>query len=569
MNRFLAASLTLALFACEPIDENGDGVSDGVVKPDTVSQVAASKAVGTVSGLVVSSSRAGVGGVSVTLVLGAGGEQPTYTTTTSDSGVFSFKHVPAGGTGTLLFEKAGYSSARTSVGIPAAAGNFPLNDANGDVGQISLSPLTSSVWFRVYTADGAPAAGANAFLEFPAASFDKSGSVAGRHTATAQVGADGVLRFDNVPDLAPLSQLTNTPVSLVVAAFDQNGDGTPDFHGHGASWPVSTLYTSAGFAPITLNRFESTAPLRIIGTNVASFNDGAGSPPYRNAVRGSDPVTVTFNQPVTSSGTAQLVTVLAEDCESTVGITVTQTSPFSLSVAPSGGAWEAGAEFNIAVRVTGVETGETNTYIGYFFGLDPATPKGVDSVSFRAFKPAGTMAMQTVFTPASDTLYAFFDAPVRDQGAGDAVVQFDLDINNNSNRQDCGEYQGTTTGEFQALCGLNLYADEPLTALRSTDSFFTCLPSGYTNRWVVQGTVQPALEQAMAALDVGQLSNPIPVDGGVCIIAASGVNTGVGIRVVVPQTSNSATTYQSAAGVPVKGIVPGSLLSVTIRQSPP
>lgn len=36
--------------------------------------------------------------------------------------------------------------------------------------------------------------------------------------------------------------------------------------------------------------------------------------------------------------------------------------------------------------------------------------------------------------------------------------------------------------------------------------------------WVVEGTVSPALQQAMDNLDVGQLSNPIVVEGGVYII---------------------------------------------------
>lgn len=50
---------------------------------------------------------------------------------------------------------------------------------------------------------------------------------------------------------------------------------------------------------------------------------------------------------------------------------------------------------------------------------------------------------------------------------------------------------------------------------------FSAAPSaarGGDAGWVVQGTVQPALEQAMEALTVGQLSNPIPVDGGVYIL---------------------------------------------------
>ena len=50
---------------------------------------------------------------------------------------------------------------------------------------------------------------------------------------------------------------------------------------------------------------------------------------------------------------------------------------------------------------------------------------------------------------------------------------------------------------------------------------FSAAPSaarGGDAGWVVKGTVQPALEQAMEALTVGQLSNPIPVEGGVYIL---------------------------------------------------
>jgi len=50
---------------------------------------------------------------------------------------------------------------------------------------------------------------------------------------------------------------------------------------------------------------------------------------------------------------------------------------------------------------------------------------------------------------------------------------------------------------------------------------FSAAPSaarGGDAGWVVQGTIQPALETAMESLAVGQLSNPIPVDGGVYIL---------------------------------------------------
>ncbi|WGM31572.1 Chaperone SurA [Brevundimonas sp. NIBR11] len=50
---------------------------------------------------------------------------------------------------------------------------------------------------------------------------------------------------------------------------------------------------------------------------------------------------------------------------------------------------------------------------------------------------------------------------------------------------------------------------------------FSAAPSaarGGDAGWVVQGTVQPALQTALDALQVGQLSRPIPVEGGVYII---------------------------------------------------
>lgn len=50
---------------------------------------------------------------------------------------------------------------------------------------------------------------------------------------------------------------------------------------------------------------------------------------------------------------------------------------------------------------------------------------------------------------------------------------------------------------------------------------FSAAPSatrGGDAGWVVEGTVQPALQQALEQLEVGQLSRPIPVDGGVYIV---------------------------------------------------
>ena len=80
---------------------------------------------------------------------------------------------------------------------------------------------------------------------------------------------------------------------------------------------------------------------------------------------------------------------------------------------------------------------------------------------------------------------------------------------------------------------------------------FSAAPSavrGGDAGWIVQGTVQPALQTALDALQVGQLSRPIPVDGGVYIVymrdkrsgAATSLVTMKQAMVELPQTATDA-----------------------------
>lgn len=80
---------------------------------------------------------------------------------------------------------------------------------------------------------------------------------------------------------------------------------------------------------------------------------------------------------------------------------------------------------------------------------------------------------------------------------------------------------------------------------------FSAAPSatrGGDAGWIVQGTVQPALQTALDALEVGQLSRPIPVDGGVYIVymrdkrsgAATSLVTMKQVMVELPQTATDA-----------------------------
>lgn len=70
--------------------------------------------------------------------------------------------------------------------------------------------------------------------------------------------------------------------------------------------------------------------------------------------------------------------------------------------------------------------------------------------------------------------------------------------------------------------------------------------------WIVQGTVQPALQQAFDALEPGQLSNPIPVEGGVYIVymrdKRSGADTNlVQLRQAMVELSETASDTDVAA----------------------
>lgn len=57
-------------------------------------------------------------------------------------------------------------------------------------------------------------------------------------------------------------------------------------------------------------------------------------------------------------------------------------------------------------------------------------------------------------------------------------------------------------------------------------------PRGGDAGWIVEGTVQPALQQALDELAVGQLSRPIPVEGGVYILYMRDKRDGSAVNLV-------------------------------------
>lgn len=529
MTRILSACMLLALAACAPKeDANGDGIVDGIREPNSVSQIAPSNPIGTLSGVVMNSQNQPIDGVQVTLVLGgAGSEGGTFSATTNGNGAYAFNRLPAGSSAQLLFSKTGFTTARYTTTVPAAAGQFPINDGNGNAGTVTLVQLSSNIKFQVFTSAGRPARGAKAFVEINNSAFLSTGGVyssgTGTFSATADVDEAGLLTFSNLPDLGELARIntagfTTSTVVVSVSAIDEDNDGFVDWNGSVTSYSASQLFVNPN-RTLVLPRSGTVNPIAIVASNLDSFGS-AGSPPYRNAVKGSDPITIVFNQAIAQNDNTRLVKVVGEDCQANVAASVTQRTPNSLSISPSM-PWTLGARYNIIVRVTGLESGTTEDFIGYFFAMDPASPRAIGNTArFEARKVSGNM-MANAYQPG-DTLYVVFDSPVTNQGAAVAVAQVDFDITGD------GMTGGSTGfGEFGGPenQGFSITNAEQLQATRPIDGTFTCKASGYSSRWLVNGVTFPPASQA--------------------------IPQGTTMKIVFPRNNSSSATYQSISGSPV------------------
>ncbi|MBJ7485648.1 peptidylprolyl isomerase [Brevundimonas sp.] len=116
-----------------------------------------------------------------------------------------------------------------------------------------------------------------------------------------------------------------------------------------------------------------------------------------------------------------------------------------------------------------------------------------------------------------------------------------------------GGQQAAATGAEQLV--QQMVAGAPFQAVARQFSAAPSAPRGGDAGWVVQGTVQPALQVALDQLEVGQLSRPIPVEGGVYIIymrdkrsgAATSLVTLKQIMIEAPETASPADVAAATA----------------------
>src|SRR5690606_14698135 len=116
---------------------------------------------------------------------------------------------------------------------------------------------------------------------------------------------------------------------VVINSIDDDGDGFADWNGSITAYSANSLTVNPN-QTIVLQRVGTTNPINIVATNIESLRSGGATPPYRNAVKGTEPITVVFNQAIAQNDTARLVKVVGEDCQSEVATSVTQRTPNSL-----------------------------------------------------------------------------------------------------------------------------------------------------------------------------------------------------------------------------------------------
>lgn len=241
----LAALFALAALSCAP---PGPTTLNNVMTENNVNPV------GTIQGRVTDATTgAPLGGVTVTTLKGV-----PVTKMTDPDGFYAIDGLPGGATYTLIYDLSGYVRSIAAATLAAATGDFPTGNAT-TTRNVVLAKGTAEVRGYVFAAEGRAASGASVVADLRADGFDL--------IATARVAADGSFKLTGLPGFA-----AGLLVSLVVAPYDENADGTPDY---GAAYRSVIVYAAAAsFVVIAI----SPTAVSIVSTNLSDGELGVTEP---------------------------------------------------------------------------------------------------------------------------------------------------------------------------------------------------------------------------------------------------------------------------------------------------
>ncbi len=501
MTRPTRAVLFLALAAagCGPKDANNDGIADGVKDPNSVTLVAPSTPVGSISGQVLNSRLSPLADADVNVTLGnpTAGKGGPFKASTDTDGNFAIAGVPAGAQLQVTISKSGYATVRTAAVIPSSAGNFPINDGNATVGPFTLTQTSGTVSFHVITHTGKPARGVKATIEAsPAATLlsPASGTYGdgfGIVVADGTVDDQGTLTFGGVPPVEELSRLGGN-YDVTVQAFDDNGDGTPDFQGWFQRYSARSLITDPTVRLITLPDARPSLALFIVASNVDSMVNQGSSTPAKNLVKPGETLYFVFNQPVPE--TSLVIRLSDEYGVQNLVVTKAMKIANTLTVNPAA-PFDAGKEYNLSIRATSLDNSSTFSRAAYVFCGDPATPKpfSVLSIQYKDNPPANQVLN------AGELVVATFNQPIAVVGSPAADGFVNYDINNTSTI-------GDVQGETGFATGFSIFPAEPV---NEKDTLFVLLPSGYTSRYefVFSGATVGVPNNTTVSIAFGKLMN--------------------------------------------------------------
>jgi hypothetical protein len=486
MNKKLAMALMpLLVVGCgdELVDENKDGIADGVNRPGSVTVVAPATPMGTVSGQVLSTRYLPMEGVEVTMTIGS---QPTGVKVVTDvTGSFAIKDVPANARVLLTFSKPGFVTARATATIPAEAGNVPINNGNASFGPVMMAETSGTVKFLVFSPNSRPAVGAKATLHVSQAAYLLSGDavgnaegIQGQVVVTGEVDAQGVLSFSGIPAPEEGSRIGSRYL-LTISPMDSDGDGIPDVDGWVREYSGQTLVTGDGRGvyealSINLETAIPTAALTVKYSNLAAIREGVTTP-LKNMVRQSEPVTIVFNKPIQPN--SLLVTLTDEYGRESLSVSRSLGNGNTfLTIAP-GASVSPGKELNLYVRAVASSDGTSVEHRVPFVVGDVNSPPSV-GVELLRYQESSTSNVG--FLDSGEVVYVNFNQVMGYLNNGAVQVFFDLDLNANG-------IVGDSTGEKGAPNGFPLNAFEPTapiqTRIPAEQPVFGLVNSGYTTRY--------------------------------------------------------------------------------------
>lgn len=501
MKRLISLVFLAVFAACGGgVDKNGDGIADtdpnSAPSPDSITTVAPSSPKGRISGRVTNLQGAGLANATVDL---SGPEKVQVKT--DDKGFFSADKLSAGSTLGVFVSMTGYAPAWTTATIPAAAGNFPINDAEAFVGVIALLPTTGELTFYVLGYDGTPIEGASAVLDVTPGFVVNRGSNTGYGdiSVTGQTQA-GSVKFTGIPKVEEAAWMETAGVTVrysvyVAPVADANG---LTYAGKIFSVSAKELLTNPWARTLVLPAPGENDALKVVASNVANLLSATPTLARENLIAQAGTLLVAFNQPI---GKEIFVEVrndqLAEKDSGTVSLNTPELNLVGteLRITPKAPGFQPGQKYNLTIQVSPRDNpaGKVARFSAPFFGGDPAAPKplGSPTINLLDVPPLPTTPANGLWDP-SETIEVNFDKYIG-RGDGSAMtlsVYFENDLNNSGQ-------VGDAAGEKGSNVPLCLSGAEPVPGWLAG-----ARASGYTKKFLLAAGTVPGYTKALSATEL-------------------------------------------------------------------